>query len=375
MACRPPPSRWCDSRSRSYSDASPSAGHAGRLRRDPGGGERRQGCVAESSRRFWSPDALRTLIDNGRARPAAHCAQRLARWLRPGAGPLDADRRRTVKKNPARVVDTLGDVLDRARQLLPIPRVAHWRARSWSAELRAHAGPLAAGRRPPAVCARQPVQADDPRVCGAVEARVKKSGGAPVADVRCTLNHFDLNLLGDNAASSSSTSRRSSSPSTPRPRPTMSTWFLGHQASSACSSFVETLRDLIPLDGFSDPPDLTVDAQGIDASFSVALPNLAVGVIEPHQPEPRGRLHRAVHRPAALGALQLLHARGAVQPDGLAVRRRRLLRHHDRSARRADPGGRRSSSAPPSPSTSGSPAAACTSWPASTSRWSPTRPR
>ena len=43
-------------------------------------------------------------------------------------------------------------------------------------------------------------------------------------------------------------------------------------------SFVETLRDLIPLDGFSDPPFLDITPQGIDAGFSLALPNVAIGV-------------------------------------------------------------------------------------------------
>jgi hypothetical protein len=44
-------------------------------------------------------------------------------------------------------------------------------------------------------------------------------------------------------------------------------------------SFVETLRDLIPLDGFSDPPYLDISAQGIDAGFSVALPSISCGIL------------------------------------------------------------------------------------------------
>jgi hypothetical protein len=44
-------------------------------------------------------------------------------------------------------------------------------------------------------------------------------------------------------------------------------------------SFVETLRDLIPLDGFSDPPHLDITPQGIDAGFSIALPGISVGVM------------------------------------------------------------------------------------------------
>ena len=43
-------------------------------------------------------------------------------------------------------------------------------------------------------------------------------------------------------------------------------------------SFVETLRDVIPFDGFSDPPDVEVTAEGVTAGFTMGLPNLAVGV-------------------------------------------------------------------------------------------------
>jgi hypothetical protein len=43
-------------------------------------------------------------------------------------------------------------------------------------------------------------------------------------------------------------------------------------------AFVDTLRKLIPLAGFSDPPSLDVSPQGIKAQFTMALPNVAVGV-------------------------------------------------------------------------------------------------
>jgi hypothetical protein len=43
-------------------------------------------------------------------------------------------------------------------------------------------------------------------------------------------------------------------------------------------SFVQTLRELIPFGGFSDPPDVQVTAEGITAGFSVGLPNIAIGV-------------------------------------------------------------------------------------------------
>lgn len=42
-------------------------------------------------------------------------------------------------------------------------------------------------------------------------------------------------------------------------------------------SFVEGIKDLIPLDGFSDPPNLGVTAEGMTAGFTLALPNIALG--------------------------------------------------------------------------------------------------
>jgi hypothetical protein len=45
-----------------------------------------------------------------------------------------------------------------------------------------------------------------------------------------------------------------------------------------CLSFVEALRSLIPLDAFSDPPALTVGPEGVAASYSLSLPNIAFGV-------------------------------------------------------------------------------------------------
>ncbi|MEV4872101.1 hypothetical protein [Streptomyces syringium] len=43
-------------------------------------------------------------------------------------------------------------------------------------------------------------------------------------------------------------------------------------------SFVQTLRQLIPLDGFSDPPGIDVTPSGITARYALPLPNLAIGV-------------------------------------------------------------------------------------------------
>jgi hypothetical protein len=43
-------------------------------------------------------------------------------------------------------------------------------------------------------------------------------------------------------------------------------------------SFVETLKQIIPLNGFSDPPALEVTPDGIESSYSLSLPSLAVGM-------------------------------------------------------------------------------------------------
>ncbi len=43
-------------------------------------------------------------------------------------------------------------------------------------------------------------------------------------------------------------------------------------------AFVETLRELIPFEGFSDPPEVQVTPEGITAGFTMGLPNLSVGV-------------------------------------------------------------------------------------------------
>ena len=43
-------------------------------------------------------------------------------------------------------------------------------------------------------------------------------------------------------------------------------------------SFVETIKDLIPFDGFSDPPYVEVSPAGATAGFTLELPSVAVGV-------------------------------------------------------------------------------------------------
>ncbi|MBM3678300.1 MAG: hypothetical protein FJW96_10530 [Actinobacteria bacterium] len=41
---------------------------------------------------------------------------------------------------------------------------------------------------------------------------------------------------------------------------------------------IETLKELVPFDGFSDPPYVDVSTEGVTAGFDLALPSVAVGV-------------------------------------------------------------------------------------------------
>ena len=110
----------------------------------------------------------------------------------------------------------------------------------------------------------------------AVEARVKRSGGAPRVSVLCGLKHFDLVLIAPASFIELNFEKIEftvdSSARMDVDVVLSAIKFVGPM------SFVETLRDLIPLDGFSDPPALDISERGIDASFGVGLPAIAVGM-------------------------------------------------------------------------------------------------
>jgi hypothetical protein len=226
-----------------------------------------------------SPNALKTLIDNGQLGALLTALNTSLGGFGTALSPLMLIEG-TVKKTLLRVVDTLGDVLSAVDKLLPIiesligdeivvrfgftPTLTPW--------------PPATGH--PLSALGNLFKPNDPKgFAVAVEAKVKKSGGAPVANVRCALNHFDLNLLGDkDAAFIKLEFEKIEFTADSALKTDVNVDFSGIHFIGVLS-FVEALRDLIPLDGFSDPPALTVDEHGIDASFSVALPNLAVGVM------------------------------------------------------------------------------------------------
>jgi len=112
----------------------------------------------------------------------------------------------------------------------------------------------------------------------AVEAKVKKNGGGiPKVGVVCGLKHFDLVLIAPASFLELNFEKIEfvvdSGSKMDVDVVLTDIKFVGPL------SFVETLRDLIPLDGFSDPPYLDISPQGIDAGFDVALPGITVGVL------------------------------------------------------------------------------------------------
>lgn len=111
----------------------------------------------------------------------------------------------------------------------------------------------------------------------AVEAKVRKDGtSAPKIRVVCGLKHFDLILINPAAFLELNFEKIEFSVDTGAKMGV--DVLLSDIKFVGPLSFVETLKDLIPLDGFSDPPYLDITPQGIDAGFSVALPNIAVGM-------------------------------------------------------------------------------------------------
>lgn len=110
-----------------------------------------------------------------------------------------------------------------------------------------------------------------------VEMRVRSDGkGSPSADIICSLENFALDLIAPASFIKLYFKKLQFFAGTSK-KADINVDFGGIEFVGVLS-FIEALRSLIPLDGFSDPPALDVSAQGIKASFSIALPTLAVGM-------------------------------------------------------------------------------------------------
>jgi hypothetical protein len=110
---------------------------------------------------------------------------------------------------------------------------------------------------------------------GVVSAR--KDGSAPSFSATATLDHFKVNLFGfvtiwfDRLKFTSRTGQKPDVAVDLHP---------GQEAVEFGGplEFVNELRSIIPANGFSDPPSLTVTPSGISAGYSLSIPNLAVGI-------------------------------------------------------------------------------------------------
>jgi hypothetical protein len=108
-----------------------------------------------------------------------------------------------------------------------------------------------------------------------IEARASGKDGVGV-DVLCQLSNFGLNLFEDTTLIKIAIDRLSFRASNGR-KPEVDV-VMHDMAWQGVLSFIQTLEELIPSDGFSDPPYADVSASGVKAGFDLALPSIAVGV-------------------------------------------------------------------------------------------------
>lgn len=109
-----------------------------------------------------------------------------------------------------------------------------------------------------------------------LRAYAEAKGPQPKAFVECTLENVELHLIADFKCIVVPIEKMHFlAPAGKKPDIDV---VLGEIAFVGPLSFVEELRRYLPLDGFSDPPALEVTPQGIASGFSIALPDIAVGM-------------------------------------------------------------------------------------------------
>jgi hypothetical protein len=110
----------------------------------------------------------------------------------------------------------------------------------------------------------------------AVEMRTSKDG-KPQSDVSAQLRNFELRLLPGKIELLRMVFGRIGFRVATGGKPEVDVQFNGMEFYGVLG-FVEKLRQIIPFDGFSDPPYVDVDAGSATAGFDLALPNVAIGV-------------------------------------------------------------------------------------------------
>lgn len=107
-----------------------------------------------------------------------------------------------------------------------------------------------------------------------------RPGAEPSASATCTLSPFALRLVGQDPFIALNVRRIEFAAAVGR-KVDVSVDLFDDEAVEFGGPlrFVNALRELIPFDGFSDPPYLDVSPSGIKAGFDLALPDLPLGVV------------------------------------------------------------------------------------------------
>ncbi|KGN37588.1 hypothetical protein [Knoellia subterranea] len=104
------------------------------------------------------------------------------------------------------------------------------------------------------------------------------AGGDPSATIVCSMTPFSLRLLGKNPFIELKVETLEFT-LLPGKKPDVNLVLAKPgMVFGGPLSFVNALQDLVPFDGFSDPPYLDVSTQGIRAGFDLALPDISIGV-------------------------------------------------------------------------------------------------
>jgi hypothetical protein len=99
----------------------------------------------------------------------------------------------------------------------------------------------------------------------------------PSFNAICSLQNFTLNLIGSAVSFLKLHFERVEFSASSSKKPDINV-VISEIEFVGILSFVQVLKEVIPLDGFSDPPAIEVNTEGIKGGFSLALPNLAFGV-------------------------------------------------------------------------------------------------
>ncbi|MCY1004464.1 hypothetical protein OV079_02540 [Nannocystis pusilla] len=117
----------------------------------------------------------------------------------------------------------------------------------------------------------------DSRLLLRAEIRARQVGARkPGTDLLASLENIDLSLFGEHKVIRVGFKRLQFSMEAGK-KPDVDCVFTGLEFLGELK-FLEMFQRLLPLDGFSDPPSITVDADGITAGMSLAFPSLAVGI-------------------------------------------------------------------------------------------------